>query len=384
MPLETWNSLAAESQSPVCGSVPGNFSGDPMRSYSLPLIGLLLLTACGSSDESVGNAAENTNNSTDAGSTNTGPVVEVCEADETQSCLGEAGCVGSQTCVDNLSAYSACDCGSDSSGSIAGTSQDANCDMNGYWAVRKLSLPQDTAIGSTQPASAWYYFRIEQNGADFTILDSLDCGTEASGNATVVLTTQTLLGLMTKNNQRGRTGTFAANVDHCEFSIRRQYNRLGMAASVLPEQGSQTELAEGLEDRIEEAEDWDGSGYGGIAYNTSGIITGVRHAIQINWDSYFNDADFGHMPGLGADEFTLRMEYSIAEAVTGTECGRLGLSCQLLLGKAIVIPQADNAASFHLLGRTFEEATASDVLDPSSPLNTCYNIQDTFPHADSI
>ena len=355
-----------------------------MRSYSLPLIGLLLLTACGSSDESVGNAAENTNNSTDAGSTNTGPVVEVCEADETQSCLGEAGCVGSQTCVDNLSAYSACDCGSDSSGSIAGTSQDANCDMNGYWAVRKLSLPQDTAIGSTQPASAWYYFRIEQNGADFTILDSLDCGTEASGNATVVLTTQTLLGLMTKNNQRGRTGTFAANVDHCEFSIRRQYNRLGMAASVLPEQGSQTELAEGLEDRIEEAEDWDGSGYGGIAYNTSGIITGVRHAIHINWDSYFNDADFGHMPGLGADEFTLRMEYSIAEAVTGTECGRLGLSCQLLLGKAIVIPQADNAASFHLLGRTFEEATASDVLDPSSPLNTCYNIQDTFPHADSI
>ncbi len=94
--------------------------------------------------------------------------------------------------------------------------QDSQCDMNGVWAVRKLSLPEDTVLGNVQPQSTWTYLEITQDGADFTIGKSVDCGHRASGNADVAFSIATMIGISDKNPEAGRSGTCAKNGDNCD------------------------------------------------------------------------------------------------------------------------------------------------------------------------
>ena len=252
--------------------------------------------------------------------------------------------------------------------------------MTGYWALRELSLPEDTVLGNTQPATNWALWIVTQDGDTFEVQDSLNCGTRASGNADVVFGVDTQIGVMEKNPQTGRTGTFVKNGDHCEFAVDRWYSRTGLPASVLDEyQGTTNALPANVEPLLGIAEDWDGNGYGGIAYLTSGIVSGKRHAIDIGWDEYYNDAGFGHMPPLNSTDFTLRMSYGISEAVVFAEKTNGGESA-LLKGSAIVIPNANNAVALHLLGRDEVAAIAGGIYEQSDNLLTCFNIQDNFPH----
>ncbi|NRA33402.1 MAG: hypothetical protein HRU17_08675 [Polyangiaceae bacterium] len=164
------------------------------------------------------------------------------------------------------------------------------------------------------------------------------------------------------------------------IAIDRWYTRIGLPASVLDEyQGTTNALPPNVESMLDIAEDWDADSYGGIAYLTSGIVSGKRHAIDISWDEYYNDAGYGHMPPLNATDFSLRMSYGIAEAVVFAEKNNGGES-SLLRGTAIVIPNADNSVRFSLLGRSLAEAWAGDIVVEDDDLNTCFNIQDAFPH----
>ena len=262
-------------------------------------------------------------------------------------------------------------------------SQDPECNLNGFWGLRKLSLPSDTVLGNEQPASNWLMFEIRHEGANFEVLNSLTCGVKASGSADVVFGIDTLRGIMERNPQTGRTGTFTKNGDHCEFDLERWYTRTGLPASVLDEyQGTTNTLPPDVEDLLGIAEDWDDDGYNGIAYLTSGIVTGKRHAIDIAWDEYYNDAGYGHMPPLNSPDFTLRMSYSIAEAVVFAEKAN-GEPSRLLEGKAVVIPSANNAVAFKLLGHDAASAGAGGIYVPGDPLRTCFNIQDAMPHQDN-
>ena len=260
--------------------------------------------------------------------------------------------------------------------------QDAECNLNGLWALRKLSLPEDTVLGNVQPASNWTMWIVTQDGDNFEVQDSLNCGTRASGNADVVFGVDTQIGIMEKNPQTGRTGSFAKNGDHCEFTVERWYSRTGLPISVLDEyQGTTNALPANVESLLPIGEDWDGNGYDGIAYLTSGIVSGKRHAIDIGWDEYYNDAGFGHMPPLNSTAFTLRMSYGIAEAVVFAEKNNGGESA-LLKGSAIVIQNANNAVAMNLLGRDEASAIAGGIYTAGDNLDTCFNIQDNFPHQD--
>lgn len=171
---------------------------------------------------------------------------------------------------------------------------DSPCDMSGVWIAEQHTV--SVALATDQLTTNWYYYRIEQTGDRFTIVDAMNCGFVVDGTTTVTLGDATLEALA-RQEMAGpnRQGNYVENGDRCEFSLDRSYNIRGAnKAQYLtdhwnvgdPDKALTTFPA--LPSAPPGMEDWDGDDMDGITL-TSGL--GPRYVAQRDWNQHSGTTD---------------------------------------------------------------------------------------------
>lgn len=248
------------------------------------------------------------------------------------------------------------------------------CDMTGEWVVAQVTFSE--ALGQDQKSVNWFYHRIEQTGATFTIADSYNCGFRVTGTTTVTLKDATLEALATHNSSSvGRGGTFTESGGMCVFDLERTYNIRGADKDAFlwdhwsigdPDKELNTfptlpgDAAAGMQD-------WDSDGHEGFT-----LVTGLgeRYVAQRDWNSHS-----GYVPK-GATEFggegVVVVEWDGQEAVS-TETPPLLRTTSL--------PLSPGWAYWGRVDAMVEIVTTGD----SPVLDTCKNVQraalEMFPDA---
>lgn len=260
----------------------------------------------------------------------------------------------------------------------ANTPQDPECDLNGIWIARLTTFSRDTVLSNIQTASNWYYYEIAQSGREVTITAALDCGIQVSGSADVTINGATTQALLTRNDQKGRKGTFEKDGDHCSLKIDRFYSTRGASRSTylnadLSQRPELSSLTPALPTQAapQGNEDWDGDGNPGIAFNVRDL--GSRHVVQRDWNEFFSDTSY--QVSFQADKFVVRALFDSQEeilATTGTFGG-------LLVAGSAPAAGALHRITFQRLGRDKSDPKVSAVR-VADPLQSCFNVQDALPH----
>ncbi|HMI94716.1 MAG TPA: hypothetical protein VK509_25255, partial [Polyangiales bacterium] len=272
--------------------------------------------------------------------------------------------------------------------------QDADCDLNGIWAVQQITV--SSALGAPQYKNAWSYQEIEHDGTAFVITKQFDCGGEVKGTIHVTLKDAPTAAMMIHNTQAGRTGTMKKGTNGtCELTLDTFWSVRGAnEAMFIPATGRNTvaSLAELQAQRPlpttlapTGAEDWDMDGYSGLALDASGAVTGTRHSVQRDWSKAFTDSMYTVTPATTwTADLAVRVEGEAEDSVFATQPPD-----NLLLGAGTVAEATDvnNRLIMRFLGRNASDprvgalptAGVDPVADPTSALATCYAIQDAMP-----
>ena len=166
---------------------------------------------------------------------------------------------------------------------------DSPCDMSGVWIAEQHTV--SVALATDQNTTNYYYYRIEQAGDRFTIVDGMNCGFVVDGTTTVTLGDDTLAALA-RQEMAGpdRQGGYVQNGDQCEFSLDRSYNLRGAnKAQYLTDHWQVGDPPKPLTEfpALPSAppgmEDWDGDNMDGITL-TSGL--GPRYVAQRDWNQH--------------------------------------------------------------------------------------------------
>ena len=96
---------------------------------------------------------------------------------------------------------------------------DADCDFNGVWLAKQLTVSE--ALGLPQTSNSWFYMELQQTGDEVVVTKSLDCGVEVRGTATVTLSRNTLEAALLLNSQVGRKATLVKRDGKCAFETAR-------------------------------------------------------------------------------------------------------------------------------------------------------------------
>ena len=248
--------------------------------------------------------------------------------------------------------------------------------MTGTWAFHSVAhpLPDSNLSSAIQYSSSWVYYEFTQSGDSFEVTKSMNCGAESGiperlKSAMVTFSDATLDAILaeTMNSQIGRTGTFADDgAGGCEFSLEKWYSVTSLPASLASDAQADPGFVLPLDmsGHVSDALDWDNDGTPGIAYITEGLVSGIRHAIELSWNSFRSHDEYDHVPGQNSSDFDVRMDMDIAEYVTSA-------TKEALKAGAIMQPNSDNSARFKRL-------PASSV--GSTDAGTCANIAGDMPH----
>src|SRR6185295_17485430 len=187
-----------------------------MRSNAASALAFVLICACKADDhvltpdEPVGGAMDGAV----ANDSGTSPVVTAdtgSGGSQQDAGNGDGGPSGNDAspATDAASASDASSPGEDAatSGSDAGpvthTAKDPDCDLNGVWAARQITVSQ--ALFVQQFANNWYYLEFSQDGEQVVVSKHMDCGIFVrSIVAQVELTPATTKALIPHNRQVGR------------------------------------------------------------------------------------------------------------------------------------------------------------------------------------
>lgn len=278
--------------------------------------------------------------------------------------------------------------------------RERDCDVTGYWAARETNGTRESVLGSLQTASNWFLYRLEQVGEDFVVAESLDCGVRVTGTATVDYTPGTLRGLLYRSRMdaaspRGpRRGRARPESGGCAISLDRWYKVRGLSEGYLPPDfaekpplSSLTPLpavADAVTNREfpAGAEDPDGDGLPGAAYQVAGIANGVRNSAQRDWK------EFGTLPGTTVPAGTLSFElpgaFELEESILRvTDCGT---SCGLLTAAARVAEDVTPRLVLAYLGASLGGPRVSQVVagpprqSLEADLTTCARVRLVLPH----
>jgi hypothetical protein len=317
---------------------------------------------------------------------------------------GSTGCVDCAvvpgwTCPGNVCAFVCGDGVVGSGPSCSDPRRDTDCDMTGFWAVRETDYTCDSVFDNPQTSSNWYLYEIAQSGSDFRITANLDCGVHVTGSVTVDYTIASLDAVMYENPMDGRGshgarhGTSAAAEGGCAVTLERWYQIRGVTDAFLPADFSTDPPLSSLpplptvSDAINGttfpagATDPDGDGFPGIAFQLSGIVSGVRDSVQRVWKQYAS------LPGTpvvaGSLQLSVPGAFDVQENVL--HVSQCGTGCALLTTPA--------AASTHpvsttlaFLGKTLGSARVSSVVtgtpgkNVDADLATCANLRLVLPH----
>jgi hypothetical protein len=163
------------------------------------------------------------------------------------------------------------------------------CDMRGLWIAEQHTTSR--ALNAAQRTTNWYYYRITQDGDQFTIVEGANCGFVVDGTTTVTIDDATLEALAEQESAGlGRGGTFAVDGSSCRFELDRSYNLRGAnKARFLTDhwQVGDDPLPLSsfppLPTEPPDMEDWDGDGMHGITLRTG---LGNRYVSQRDWNEH--------------------------------------------------------------------------------------------------
>jgi hypothetical protein len=261
----------------------------------------------------------------------------------------------------------------------AAIAEDPDCDMNGIWIARLTTFNRDDVFQAVQTASSWYYYEIEQTGRDLTITKALDCGIQVSGSANVTLNRATTTALLTRNDQTGRHGRFYKQGGSCVLGVDRFYSTRGVSRAVyLPADTSSNPDLASITPALptaqspDGAEDWDGDGHPGIAFNVASL--GTRHVVERDWNEFFSDDSYPI--DLGASELVARANFDNQEQILETSGGALG---GLLMAGSTPATGMAHRIRWRRLGRDPGDPNVTAVR-VSDDTDTCYDVQAALPH----
>jgi hypothetical protein len=284
--------------------------------------------------------------------------------------------------------------------------------MTGYWAERETDYSRDAVVGHPQANSNWHLFRFEQTGSDFTVAEVIDCGVHVSGSATVDFTPGSLRGLIYLNRMDGsagvdadhgvtrpaRRGTSKASGSGCAISFERWYLHRGLDPSYLPADFSTHALLPSLPDLPKSndpvhdtswpkgATDPDGDGIPGAAYQVTGVVSGVRNAVERQWREY--GTPVGQEVPARALTFVVPGAYDVQQSVLRVD--HCGSACPLLASGSHVANDLPPYALFAFIGRTIGSARVASVMqkatrqDLNADLTACAKVRQMLPHDPSI
>jgi hypothetical protein len=170
----------------------------------------------------------------------------------------------------------------------AGTAA-GSCDLNGRWLVAQRVLA--TAIGQQQAAHSWFYYEIEQTGANLAVTRGLHCGfvvIKKTSLAANVDSSGSWPMILQKNSSTGRRGTYLKDGSSCRLVLDTEYVVRGatVAAYLDPKQPlpTRTQKATGTTPGWE---DWDGDEQPGISLKvSSSLASGTLYTVQRDWTRY--------------------------------------------------------------------------------------------------
>lgn len=261
---------------------------------------------------------------------------------------------------------------------VGATAQD--CDFTGLWAAKQLTVSE--ALGLPQTSNNWFYLEIKQTGDEIVFVRSLDCGIEVAGTATVTLSRMTLEATLTRNSQDGRSATLKKVDGKCVFETQPFWKVRGADEQrYLPNatRDSADSIAKvAMENPLPTAAMPDGAidtesdGKLGMAFQVSGVISGVRNSVQRDWSRWFTEPGFEIEPSSDwPSELTIRSDFDNEESILDPSTGLLASTAQ---------PARNAKHSFKLrfLGRDTSDPRATAMIK-ASDLDTCYAIQDAMP-----
>jgi cysteine-rich repeat protein len=292
------------------------------------------------------------------------------------------------------------------------TSRDTACDMTGYWAARETNYTADNLIGAVQTSSTWMLFHFVQTGADFHVVEHLECGTHSTGSGAITdFTADALRADLYLNRMDGveegdsgvtrpaRHGTSQAESGGCAFAFDRWYRIRGALESYLPTDFStkpalstlpplptvmsygptSTEWPAG-------ATDPDGDGIPGLAYLVGGVVMGVRNAAGREWKDFATHAD-APVPAY-ALKFVVPDGYDDQESVLRTT--QCGTGCGLVATSSHVPADLRGSLTLLFIGKTFGSSRVAPVVvsvprqNADQDLMTCANVRALLPHDPSV
>jgi hypothetical protein len=282
--------------------------------------------------------------------------------------------------------------------------RDTDCDMTGYWAASEKDYTCDSIFHQPQTSSNWYLYHFVQDGSDFHADAELDCGVHVTGSATVDYTPPSLRAIMYLNAMDGtgshpaRHGTSQATAGGCAVTLDRWYKIRGAEDSFLPADFSTKPPLSSLpplptvSDPINGADpatgpgapqgatDPDGNGFAGIAFQITGIVTGVRDSAQRDWKEY---ATTGSPVPAAAISIDVPGAFDLQESIL--HVSQCGTGCGLLTTEATASTHP-GMVTLHFLGRTLTNSRVAAIVagtprqSADADATTCQNIQQLMPH----
>ena len=269
--------------------------------------------------------------------------------------------------------------------------QDPDCDMNGLWAVRVMSVVE--ALGLEQCGNLYNFMKLRHEGVDVEVVEDLNCGIEGRGTANSSFSDATVQGMLRMASQVGRRGTMQKGPDGtCEFNMEPIWTVLGAdEASYTPSpRNAPLSLAEvqamlpmpssgGTGGVI----DVEGDGYPGAAFIVTGALSGKRHAAQRNFQAWLTNERYRIEPAIDwPSDIEARADYIGEDVNFETEPPGNPL---LAAGANPVRNAASARVTLRFLGRDETDPRAAGLLegtdaetDPTGAVRTCRSIVDAL------
>lgn len=279
-------------------------------------------------------------------------------------------------------------------GGGGGAAQDADCDMNGIWIARMMTVQE--ALSLEQCGSNYFYLELKQEGADVEVVNSMHCGIEGRGSSNGTLSDAAILALTKANRQIGRKGTMTKGADGtCQFTMEKFWAAFGAdeAAFVPTPRNSDTPFAQvqmemPLPTTPAGAFDTDGDGNPGLSIIITGAIQGTRFSVQRNNYSWLTNDRYKITPALDwTSEIEARADFVGEETVVGTmpDDG-------LLSAGSNGVPNAKSArVTLKFLGRNTADPRVSAIVTATDPMTnpdgvvqSCKNIINALPPINAI
>ncbi len=268
---------------------------------------------------------------------------------------------------------------------VGGTPSDPTCDMNGIWIGNQVTRSQ--ALGAGQFSNNWYYLEMTQNGDEVVVSNHFDCGIEVRGSVTVKLTPEAANALRAHNVQTGRKGTMKKGSDgNCELKFERFWSIRGadeMRFAPRPRNSTKsiTEIAMAqplpTKDNPDGAEDWDGDGKLGSAWQITGILSGTRNSAQRDWTEWFTDASHTITPVADfKSNLVIRAAFDNEEKVFDATSPALNTTSAADAG-------AEHTLTLRFLGRDRSDSRVKGLVK-SDEFATCQAVQAALPVQDKL